>query len=154
MMYSSLDSISGFPWENYLQVFHPMIKSGTNCLAQVGRRLSEKEHSSEQGTEEDSVVDVDTKEPNNSYIVNGNYCDVLELLYDNLYQCKMYRTREPLFTNPCNSSKIGCYKVMNDSSYFCTVGKENMIIQAIKYEYEYDVSLTTSKPRSGHHQSQ
>ena len=26
--------------------------------------------------------------------------------------------------------------------------------RVLQYEYEYDVSLTTSKPRSGHHQSQ
>ena len=113
---SSLDDISAFRYENYLQVLKRLIRGTSNPLVQVAKRLQEYEavcrvpfavNSAKQQRQvschsRDSIV----------FLKSRQYAKVVECKHDK-YLCEVYRKQSlrPFYMKPCSSDLVDIYYV-------------------------------------------
>lgn len=113
--YGSLDACSAFPFENYIQKLKRMVRSGRNPLAQITKQLGEIENQSQVLSIQASVMKV--KRPSDAYVLDENSCcEVIETspkkdeYGEPVYICRVFSQTVLMFTSPCNSKLIGCFR--------------------------------------------
>ena len=93
----SLDNISAFPFENYLQTFKYMVRKKSDVIVQVARRISERRIIPK------TIVllppDLKCVKPNNAYLIDNDMpVEVIQLTSavedeENIYECWASKTR-------------------------------------------------------------
>lgn len=139
--FGNLDMCGAFKFESYLYDLKRMVRSGNNPLAQVVKRINEKERiflmRKQNPTEAVSVT-----RPNNSYILSeaGCCCEVLRQTHERdeagnyKYVCRVYIRSEPLFNQPCDSRIIGVHKVTAQHSRIRLLDSSVLAHKAIMIE--------------------
>lgn len=115
----SLNGISCFPFENYLQTLKKMVRQSRNPIAQVAKRLAELENSTKSRPfTKESFTHISTRQRDCCFILqNKDYVFVKEmhedgtLVCDVLHQCKT----ESFFTDPCDSKLLNIVRVRDIS---------------------------------------
>jgi hypothetical protein len=112
--HSNLDSCSAFAFENYMQKLKRFVRSGTNPIVQIAKRLSELPCGKFPSTGEAKQIDV--KIPNNCFILNDAFCcEVVECSSEidegggKIFLCRVYSNTTPLFESLCDSRIIGVH---------------------------------------------
>lgn len=129
--FGCLDACSAFRFENYLGQLKRLVRSGKRLLIQVAKRLSEMD----QG--QSHTVPAQKKKirrPNNAYILAGDKCcEAIEERND-MVLCKVFEKVDPLFTDPCDSRIIGCFRVKKRDCLMKLVPKCELTRQALMIE--------------------
>ncbi|XP_063061794.1 uncharacterized protein si:dkey-242h9.3 isoform X6 [Engraulis encrasicolus] len=105
----SLNDISCFPFENYLQQVKKDVRSGRNPLEQVTRRLTEREHSAVKNHKTRPQVFISAKERDSCFLLeNDRFAFVQRKNADGTLACKILHQRHtsPLFHQPCSSALL------------------------------------------------
>lgn len=110
----SLNDISCFPFENYLQQIKKHVRSGRNPLEQVTRRLSEIEHS--EVKKRKMQVFVSVKERDSCFLLEDErFAFVRQKNADGTLACQILHQRHtsPLFHQPCSSGLLNIVCIGN-----------------------------------------
>ena len=112
---ASLDEISAFPFENYLQTVKKFIRSPTNPIAQVVKRIQEYEVCCSE-----SRSSIDTKHQRIKLaaagrdsivqLKSGKFATVVAVA-DDIVVCDVFKQSrlQPFFTEPCSSDIIDIF---------------------------------------------
>lgn len=75
-----------------------------------------------------------TRRPNNAYILAGaKCCEAIEERND-MVLCKVFQRVDPLFTDPCDSRIIGCFRVKRSECVMKLVPECELTKQALMIE--------------------
>lgn len=111
--HGGLDSCAAWLFESYLYQVKKCIRSGKNPVVQLVKRLKEKQFATLPRYAVSPAVSV--KSPDNRYVLqNGNCCEILEVQgdgHDDLLCCRVYKHKEPIFTEPCDSRILRFFKL-------------------------------------------
>ncbi|XP_060577087.1 uncharacterized protein LOC132734366 isoform X2 [Ruditapes philippinarum] len=106
----SLNEISAFPYENYLQSIKHMVKNSKNPIVQVTKRIAEREFSKCEDLKVASTyTTVSTKPRNRCFmLLNETFVFIREKRDNGRFVCDLLRQRdcENFFTTPCESKLI------------------------------------------------
>lgn len=81
------------------------------------------------------------RNPNNCYILNSSLCcEVVDILNqdDKMMLCRIYRSSQPLFREPCDSRMIGAYAVHKHNTQMKSLPLQNIESRAVKVTSEDD----------------
>ncbi len=112
----SLNDISCFPFENYLQQIKKHVRSGRSPLEQVTRRLSEIEHSEVNKSKMHSKVFASVKERDSCFLLRDDrFAFVRQKNADGTFACEILHQRHtsPLFHQPCSSGLLNIVCIGN-----------------------------------------
>ncbi len=112
----SLNDISCFPFENYLQQVKKHVRSGRSPLEQVTRRLSEMEQSEVDNSQRHPKVFASVKEKDSCFLLRDNsFAFVRQKNEDGTFVCDILRQRHtsPLFHQPCSSGLLNIVCIGN-----------------------------------------
>ncbi|KAI2645238.1 Cell cycle checkpoint protein RAD17 [Labeo rohita] len=112
----SLNEISCFPFENYLQQVKKHVRSGRSPLEQVTRRLSEIEQSEVDSSQRHPKVFVSDKEKDSCFLLRDNsFAFVRQKNADGTFACEILRQchTSPLFQQPCSSGLLNIVCIGN-----------------------------------------
>lgn len=129
--HGSLDNCAAFPFENYLQQVKRYVRSGVNPLAQIVKRLSEMDKTT--NIKDRDYISVTTKKPNNAYIIkraNGSStcCEVVGKFPGQIesFMCRVYDNPQPLFQVPCDSTLIGAFKCNDRNTHMEAIDSDTL----------------------------
>ena len=103
----SLNMLSAFPFENFLQQVKKMVRNGKNPIAQVAKRLSEK-GMHQRGPRGKSMI-ISTTQKDSCFILNNSdYAFVIEKKENDTLLVDILRKEHlnPLYQQPCSSLLI------------------------------------------------
>lgn len=112
----SLNDISCFPFENYLQQVKKHVRSGRSPLEQVTRRLSELEHSEVDKSQRHPKVFASVKEKDSCFLLRDkSFAFVGQKNADGTFACEIVHQRRtsPLFHQPCSSGLVNIVCIGN-----------------------------------------
>lgn len=114
----SLNDISAFPFENYLQVLKKLVRNAKNPISQVAKRLSEQDttESHKKKMANKSWHFVSVKKRNGCFLLhNEDFAFVKEKRDDGHLLCDIISQKnlESFFTVPCDSKLINIVFVRN-----------------------------------------
>ena len=113
----SLNESSAFPYENHLQSLKKLIRNAKNPIAQVTKRLVEKDLSSVLEYKTRSSFTYISTSPRNQcfFLKNETYAFVKEKRENGTYLCDIVRqtTSANFFTHPCDSNLLNIVFVPN-----------------------------------------
>ncbi|KAL0150376.1 hypothetical protein M9458_054193, partial [Cirrhinus mrigala] len=111
----SLNGISGFPFENYLQTLKKMVRQSRNPIAQVAKRLAELEQSTKcRPLTKERFTRVSTRPRDCCFILqNKDYVFVKEIREEGTLVCDVLRQchTESFFSEPCDSKLLNIVRV-------------------------------------------
>ncbi len=130
--FGCLDECSAFAYENYLQSLKKLIRNGRHLIEQIVKKLSEQASRSSVNESTPSQL-TSFRKPDNAYVLSNNCCcEVLEPPNaSGFVRCRLYRKAILVFTNPCNSSLIGTYNVLERHSRIQLISRDMLKQQAI-----------------------
>jgi hypothetical protein len=106
----SLNEISAFPYENYLQSLKHMVRNSKNPIVQVTKRLAEREISKGDNIRISSTyTTVSAKQRNSCFMLyNESFAFVREKRENGHFLCEILQQRhcDNFFTVPCESKLI------------------------------------------------
>lgn len=105
--FGSLDACSAFPFENYMPKLKCLVRSGRKPLIQVANRLLEMEQCQKTSG---PTPKKKMPWPNKAYILAGDKCCEAAEGMNKMILCKVFDKVEPLFTEPCDSRNLWCYR--------------------------------------------
>ena len=145
--FGCLESCSAFPFENYMQQLKKMVRSTKNPIAQIARRLTERQQVST-ARHVPSADRISFKKPNNAYVLNDTFCCEVTAPFNGesetgevMYLCRVYEKAKPLFTEPCDSSLIDAYTVKHKNSHMKVLALSDLSTKAIKIESSHRKSI-------------
>ena len=109
----SLDELSAFKYENYLQKLKKMIRSASNPLVQVAKRTDEYEAAHLPSSANSSHLKIVAKGRDSTVMLkNGKFATVTEVRGD-AYICEVYDRHclQPFFSEPCSSDTVNIFFV-------------------------------------------
>ncbi|KAK6191229.1 hypothetical protein SNE40_002965 [Patella caerulea] len=114
----SLNEISAFPFENYLQCIKKSIRNSNNPIAQVVKRQRELESAD---TEMEFSTckpkfKINTTEKNKYFLLTSSaFCIIREIRADNMFLADILNLKqtEPFFDSPCSSKLLNIVFVRN-----------------------------------------
>jgi hypothetical protein len=111
----SLNNISAFPFENYLQKIKKLVKGTHNPIAQVCKRLKEVEHVDIKKTQKlKSKFFLSTKPKDRCFLLESeDYAIIREVRTDGKLDCNIIKQHRAsnFFINPCQSKLINVISV-------------------------------------------
>lgn len=110
----SLNEISSFQFENYLQTLKKMIRNGSNPIVQVVKRLGEIQLSSSLRSDKPNKCFKVNGKDNFFLSVDGEVCEIKKE-NDNGYECQVIKRNqfEPFYTFPIESSVLDILYLRN-----------------------------------------
>ena len=106
----SLNDVSAFQYENYLQILKKFVRKAQNPIAQVTKRFSELEQSGWRKERKDTVAaNVSTKRKDSCFLLrNEKFAFVKEKQQEGKLVCDVYKMSnlESFFKSPCDSKLI------------------------------------------------
>lgn len=105
----SLNDISCFPFENYLQQIKKHVRSGRSPLEQVTRRLSEIEHSEMTMRKISPKLTTSVRDRDRCFLLRDDrFAFLQQKNADGTFACRILHQRHtsPLFSQPCSSGLI------------------------------------------------
>lgn len=135
--YGNLQNCSAFPFEDYMQVVKNCTRSGNKPLAQIIKRLQEKEHLPLITSKASNATDIALTTPNNYYLtVDNRLVQLLRTRYtpgvqntgknDKTFVCRQYLKPKPYFDNPCTSKLVHIYKIDPDVTCVTHVSQNDL----------------------------
>jgi len=119
--FGSLENVSAYPFENYMQFLKRRTRAKRNELPQVIRRVYEHQINYNFSTESQKKVDsLALDKANSAVLLNNGEVAVLsriESTNESLI-CRKFLRKVDFFTYPCSSSQFGIYKVFGLSPEF------------------------------------
>ena len=101
-VHGSMDQISAFPFENYMQHLKKMVRSGKRPLSQIVRRIHEMENNCLLKSKSKPKPHITAKQPNNAFVLaDSSCCEVVREDSDSeTVLCRVYAPSKPLFHQP------------------------------------------------------
>ncbi|XP_065679433.1 uncharacterized protein LOC136071678 isoform X2 [Hydra vulgaris] len=136
----SLDDISAFQFENYMQVIKKFVKSAHNPLAQIVKRSEELENCGSVYSNKPMKTVCSIQDKDCWFLLNnGKFCRV-KSLYENGYcGCAVLRNNELLsfFNNPCDSKSLNIVRIKkNYLSEKCIISKADFSRKVVCMSYK------------------
>ena len=144
----SLDEISGFPFENYLQVLKKFVRKSHNSLAQVVKRISELERFAMNGIDFKNLDTVITiREKDSSFPLSSGKFAQISNIKQNSYDCRVISntSTQKLFIAPCDSKMINVVYIRNlsNASRWTEVEKKDVLCKAVCLPYKDGFVITS-----------
>ncbi|KAG1653603.1 hypothetical protein GQR58_025471 [Nymphon striatum] len=113
----SLNLISSFPFENHLQIIKRLVKSSTNPISQVSKRISEMESAGSSSSSTYScLANISANKRNGCLLLkNEDFAFVREKKSNGSFVCDVIRQdrAESFFTQPCDSKLLNIVLIRN-----------------------------------------
>jgi hypothetical protein len=114
-----LDKISAFKFENFLHKLKKWVRSPSNPLVQVGKRLQECENFGNRLLESRDASQMKLYAGSRDSIVqlqNGRFAEIVSVK-DDVYRCRVFRSHslQPYFVEPCSSDIFDIYYLPDHS---------------------------------------
>ena len=112
----SLNDVSAFPFENYLQTLKKSVRQSQNPIAQVTKRLTELEKSRFKCVVKNKFPRISTTPKDGCFLLkNNDFAFVKEKRQDGQLVCDVVgqHITENLFTSPCNSKLLDISRIRN-----------------------------------------
>ena len=144
----SLDEISGFPFENYLQVLKKFVRKSHNSLAQVVKRISELERFAMNGIDFKNLDTVITiREKDSSFLLSPGKFAQISKIKQNSYDYRVISntSTQKLFIDPCDSKMINVVYIRNlsNASRWTEVEKKDVLCKAVCLPYKDGFVITS-----------
>ena len=139
---ASLDDISAFPFENFLQTLKRLVRSPSNPIAQVAKRIHEFESVGMPLTGTSPAQKQSKLAANNRDCVvllkSGKFAEIVDNK-DDVLTCAVYRKAclRPFFTEPCSSDIFNIVFVerLSGSTYITDVMETDIERKAMRLPY-------------------
>ena len=137
----SLNDISCFPFENYLQQVKKHMRSGRSPLEQVTRRLAELDHSEVDNSQRHPQVFASVKQKDSCFLLrDNNFTFVQQKNADGTFACEILRQSHtsPLFQQPCTSGLLNIVCIGNGPVYCNVLLQERDLFRKVAYPFAMD----------------
>lgn len=135
----SLNDISAFPFENFLQDIKKLVKNGHNPLVQVAKRLAEQQGGSS-GLVTSKSPTVSTKPKDACFMLeNGDFAIVRDKEDDEMYRCDIYKHihLDNFFDLPCKSKLFNiAFSKFNEPSHSQCLRRQQLTKKAVALPYK------------------
>jgi hypothetical protein len=143
-LYGSLDKISAFPFENYMQKLKKMLRSRSNHLSQVVRRVHEQQSNVFKNVKISSKkcsakgFEISEKYKDSCFILkNGDVVRVCDTFSDSTeITIRKFRTKNNFFITPIPSSQFSIYIVSNLSNVVQSSSILNLDLKCVLFPIE------------------
>ena len=111
---TSLDNISTFPFENYLQTLKMYVKNAKNPVSQVVKRRCEIEIANNSRLKKQIYTSITPGGKDSWFILKSkNVIQIVSKIKHGEYKCNFFHHchLEPLFQQPCLSTTVNIYKL-------------------------------------------
>lgn len=142
LKYGSLNEISAFKFENFMQELKKRVRSSQNPVAQVVKRMSERSTAGSNIKPSKKCRTNLKANGKNSFFfnVNGDLC-ITQHVGPNYLDCKVISTRqmEPFYRQPVDSRRLGIYftkNLLNLDSERQLIAHEDVIKKAVQLPYK------------------
>ena len=111
---SSLDTVSAFPFENYLQTLKKHVKSGNNPISQIVKRRNEIEVANYHRLRKQTHTSISSTVKDSWFLLNcTDVAQVFKITKDGDLRCNVFRHKylQPLFESPCKSTLVNIFRV-------------------------------------------
>ena len=145
----SLDEISSFPFEDYLQLIKKFVRKSQSPLSQIAKRISELEgfHMKERSHTDHNLKNLSRERDAWFLSRNGDFVKIIEHLKNGMLRCETYPKRlfDNIFETPCQSSHFNMvYLNLNRKySHVIILKKENLIRKVMALSYKDGFFLST-----------
>jgi hypothetical protein len=143
---ASLNEISCFPFENYMQQLKRLVRNAQNPIAQVVKRLKERDQSLQIGASSKyGYTTISSKLKDRCFLLNNSkYAFVVEKKEENIV-CDVISDRhtESVFENPADSKLFDIVYVRNvqRKSKRCLVEKSQILRKAVCLPYKEGLAI-------------
>lgn len=113
-----LDSISCFPYENYLQVVKKLVRTSQNPVAQVVKRTYELESFNVSVMKKQLFTEIKCDRKEQWFLLeNSNYACVKEIRDNDQFLCNVYNrdTLDSFYIIPCDSKRLNIVYIKDNS---------------------------------------
>lgn len=133
--FGSIESVSAFPFENYMQDLKHMLRGQSNCLAQVIRRVFERESVTtlfNQEKENDiTKCKFSNKKGDNCFLLkNGQVCLVKNHTAD-IAEVRPFSFKQPFFHYPIESQTLNIFLLRNLGSTIRFVNITDIVTKCV-----------------------
>ena len=144
----SLQKLSSFPFENFLQVIKHLVRSSHNHIAQVFNRLTELDHCGGELMRKTIYTKAVAFGKNSWFLLENckTYIQVVKILSSKTFSCKKFEKQNAsdVFVKPCCSSLLNIVKfeeVQLRNATLCTVDRSKLSRKCVHMQYNTSVIL-------------
>jgi len=111
----SLDNISCFPFENFLQILKKFVRGTQNPLSQVVKRVTELENLNVTITKKELNTKATTNERDRWFLMKNGHFACIKDVQQKKYYCDILHTNQltNFYDEPCESKILGIYYLKN-----------------------------------------
>lgn len=110
-LYGSLDCISAFKYENYMQTLKKMVRSKNYELSQVVRRVAEHDTVFLSNSSAPKHISTKIDKGNSTFLLKNGDIVRLVAIWEKTVDVKIFKTKAEFFETPCKSSLLSIYLV-------------------------------------------
>lgn len=152
--FGPLDNISAFQFENYMQTLKRMVRTHSNELSQVIRRVSEQQyvfgltkHNEEMNNVQNRFRTLN-RVGNDCYMLRSGEIIKIISLSNNVIVYKKFVSKTSIQMDCIQSAKLGIYRLSNLSSvdYTCFCDKICRKVMLLPYNIDNNVNEFVSMP--------
>jgi len=122
--FGSLNKLSAFPFENFMQVLKNLLRAKNKELSQVIRRVYERQqlfNCSQSSIKKDLRVSNSSRD--SGWILKTGEIILVTSISDEIVSYRKFLERKNYFVVPCESSKLGIFEISNPSPLVYTKNK-------------------------------
>lgn len=131
LKFGSLEKINSFPFENFMQTIKSMLRSKNHHLAQIVRRISERDFVAMKPLHQINYKLRLCKNSAGNIYQLGQDVVILSDLTDSGAVVIKFLAKRDFFSHPCASSTFGIYRVSNPSKRSILVQETNLLQKAM-----------------------
>lgn len=124
--FGSIDSISAFPMENYMQTLKKMVRSNSNQLQQVIRRVYEQQNVNISAQPKNRSLLISSSKSDRGFLTDVGEIGIVEEIVGEDIRFRKFLQKADYFHNPCPSSKLGIFKVSYLARHSAIIKKINL----------------------------
>lgn len=126
LKFGSLNNVTAFPFENFMQTLKKLLRAKNNELAQVIRRVYERQEVLvTKNNDKQPKFKISTGRDSGWKLQNGDIIVVHDCL-DSSVRYRKFLMKNDFFTIPCASSKLEIFELSNLSPNVYTTNKSNL----------------------------
>ena len=117
---TSLDNISAFPFENFMQCIKRSVRNANNPVSQIVKRIQEIELTNSQRLKKYLYTKISTNQRDSWFmLLSKDVVLIKQQLENHNFRCHFYQHKDllPYYTRPCDSTIVNVYRLCKAVKY-------------------------------------